>query len=123
MQQTIKDVARWAVYIPLFILPFLPLYVANDLFFPFITGKAFAFRILVEFALGAYVVLALVEPKYRPRFSWTFVLYGAFVTWMLIADLFGGNPAKALWSNFERMEGWVTLIHAFALFLITGAVF
>ncbi len=117
-----KDLARWAVYVPLFIIPFLPLYVANDLFFPFITGKGYAFRIFVEFALGAYVVLAFAEPKYRPRFSWTFVLYGAFILWMLIADLLGANPNKAIWSNFERMEGWVTLIHVFAFFVVSGSV-
>jgi O-antigen ligase/tetratricopeptide (TPR) repeat protein len=118
----IKAVARWAVYIPLFIIPFLPLYVANDLFFPFITGKAFAFRILVEIAACGYVVLALAEPKYRPRFSWTFVLYSAFVAWMFIADAFAVNPHKAFWSNFERSEGWVTLIHVFLFFVVTSAV-
>ncbi len=114
--------ARWAVYIPLFIIPFLPLYVANSLFFPFITGKGYAFRILVEFAACAYVLLAFVDAKYRPRFSWIFVLYAAFVAWMFIADVFAVNPHKAIWSNFERMEGWVTLIHVFLFFVVTGAV-
>lgn len=120
---TMKDLARWAVYVPLFIIPFIPLYVANDLFFPFITGKGFAFRILAEIALAGYVVLAMADARYRPRFSWVFVLYGAFILWMLIADLAGMNPHKALWSNFERMEGWVTLIHVFMFFLVSGAVF
>lgn len=117
-----KAVARWVVYVPLFIIPFLPLYVANDLFFPFITGKGFAFRILVELAVGGWAVLALAEKAYRPRFSWTFVLYSAFVLWMLVADVLGVNPHKALWSNFERMEGWVMLIHVFLFFLVSGAV-
>jgi tetratricopeptide (TPR) repeat protein len=122
IMKPIPTIARWAVYLPLFIIPFLPLYVANDLFFPFITGKGFAFRILVEAALAGWVVLALAVPAYRPRFSWVFVLYGAFVLWMLIADVFGVNPHKALWSNFERMEGWVTLAHVFIFFLVSGAV-
>lgn len=117
-----KDVARWAVYVPLFVIPFIPLYVANSLFFPFITGKAFAFRILVEFALVAYGVLVLADPKYRPRFSWTFALYTAFVVWMFIADMFAVNPHKAIWSNFERSEGWITLIHVFAFFVVSAGV-
>ncbi len=116
------QIARWTVLAALFIIPFIPLYVANGLFFPFITGKGFAFRILVEIALGAYVVLALAVPAYRPRFSWVFVLYAAFIFWILVADLFGINPNKALWSNFERMEGWVTLIHVFGFFVVSGAV-
>ncbi len=118
-----KNLARWAVYIPLFVIPFLPLYVANDLFFPFITGKGFAFRILIEIAFAGWIVLALADRAYRPRFSWVLVLYGAFVLWMLIADLLGVNPHKALWSNLERMEGWVTLIHVFLFFLVSGSVF
>ncbi|MGE5541236.1 MAG: O-antigen ligase family protein [Bacillota bacterium] len=117
-----KTLARWAVYVPFFVIPFLPLYVANGLYFPFITGKGFAFRILVEIAFAGWMVLALADKRYRPRFSWIFVLYGAFVLWMLIADIFGVNPHKALWSNFERMEGWVTLIHVFMFFTVAGAV-
>jgi O-antigen ligase/tetratricopeptide (TPR) repeat protein len=46
-----------------------------------------------------------------------------FVVWMAIADAFAVNPAKAFWSNFERMDGWVTLIHVFLFFLITGSIF
>lgn len=124
MKQTslTAQIARWVVLVPLFIIPFIPLYVANDLFFPFITGKGFAFRILMEIAFTGWVILALADKNYRPRFSWTFVLYGAFIAWMLVADLLGVNPHKALWSNFERMEGWVTLIHVFLFFVVSGAV-
>lgn len=118
----VAQAARWTVLATLFVIPFLALFVANGMFFPFISGKGFAFRILVEIGLAAYIVLALADPKYRPRFSWIFVLYGAFVLWMLIADLFGANPHKAIWSNFERMEGWITLIHVFGFFLVSSAV-
>ncbi len=118
-----KTTLRWVIYIALFTIPFLALYVANGLFFPFITGKGFAFRILVEIALFAWILLACADPAYRPRFSWTLILYAVFVSWIFIADVFGVNPHKALWSNFERMEGWVTLVHVFAFFLVTASVF
>lgn len=117
-----KYAARWTAIVALFAIPLLPLYVANDLFFPFITGKNFAFRILVEIALGAYLILAILDRQYRPRFSWTLILFVGFVTWMAIANILGVHPAKAFWSNFERMDGWVTLVHVFALFLVAGAV-
>lgn len=41
---------------------------------------------------------------------------------MLIADLFAVNPQKALWSNFERMEGWITLIHLLLFFIVASTV-
>lgn len=119
---SIKSGLRYVIYASLFVIPFIPLYVANSLFFPFITGKGFAFRILVEIAFFAWVLLAYSDKKYRPTFSWVFVAYGAFVTWMFIADLFAVNAHKALWSNFERMDGWITMIHVFLFFVITGSV-
>jgi len=116
-----KQVARWAVLIPLFIIPFLSLYVSDHLFFPFITGKGFAFRILVEIALAGWAYLALIDTDYRPKFSWTMVLYGALVVWMIVADALAVNPHKAFWSNYERMDGFVTLAHVFVLFVVMGA--
>ncbi|MBI2030701.1 hypothetical protein HYT05_03695, partial [Candidatus Kaiserbacteria bacterium] len=57
---TLEKVLRWIVLIGIFALPIIPLYVANSLFFPYITGKNFAFRILVEIMAGAWLALALV---------------------------------------------------------------
>lgn len=117
-----KQTAYWTVLVPLFIIPFLPVIVFNDFFFPFITSKGFVFRILVGIAAGAWVILMLADKKYRPRFSWTLLLYGLFVAWMFIADLLAINPHKALWSNYERMDGWITLIHVFLFFLVASSV-
>lgn len=117
-----KALVRWSIFTALFLIPFIPLFTTGSLFFPFITGKNFAFRILVEVALVGWGVLMLMDPKYRPRFSWTLVFYGALVGWMFIANLLAVNPHKAFWSNYERMDGWVTLIHVFGFFLVTAHV-
>lgn len=117
-----KDALRWVAIAALFAIPFLPLYVSGDLFFPFITGKNFAFRFLVEVALAAYVALALIDRRYRPRFSWLLAAFGFLVAWMAVADTYGVYPLKAFWSNYERMDGWVTLVHLFALFVVSSAI-
>lgn len=117
-----KQIVRWTAIVALFAIPFLPLYVASDLFFPYITGKNFAFRALVELALGAWILLALSDRQYRPRFSWTLAAFGGLVLWMIVANLLGVNPHKAFWSNFERMDGWVTLVHIFALYVVAGSL-
>lgn len=116
------NIARWAVLAPLFLIPFLALYVADGLYFPFIAGKNFGFRILVEIALAGWIVLALADKRYRPQWSWLIGAFALLVSWTLIADLLAPNTHKALWSNFERMDGWVTLVHVFALFLVAGSV-
>lgn len=118
----VKQVARWTALGALFLVPFMPLMVFDSFFFPFITSKAFYFRILVEIAVAAWAVLALLDREYRPRFSWLGVAVLAFVAWMFIADAFALNAAKAFWSNFERMEGWVFLAHLVGFFFASSAV-
>jgi O-antigen ligase len=117
-----KQIARWTALAALFLIPLAPLLVANHFFFPFITGKAFYFRILTEIAFVAWVVLAFLDKAYRPRFSWIGAIAVAFVVWMGFADLFAVNVTKAFWSNFERMEGWVLLVHLLGFFFASGAV-
>ncbi len=111
-----KQIARWVALGTLFLVPFTPLIVSSSFFFPFITGKAFFFRTLAEIAFVAWIVLALLDAEYRPRFSWVGAAVVAFVVWMFIADLFAVNVLKAFWSNFERMEGWVFLAHLLGFF-------
>ncbi len=119
---TTKTIARWVTIGALFIIPFLGLYIANSMYFPFITGKNFAFRILVEIAFAGYLVLIACDKRYRPRFSWTLVWYKALVVWMIIANALAVNPHKGFWSNYERMDGWVTLGHLYLLLIVISAV-
>ncbi|MDE1875176.1 MAG: O-antigen ligase family protein, partial [Patescibacteria group bacterium] len=39
-----------------------------------------------------------------------------------VADIFGVDPWKSFWSNFERMEGYITTIHLLMYFLVVSAV-
>ena len=114
---------RYIVLAGLFAIPFVPLIVSSSLFFPFITGKAFIFRILVEIIFAVWLVLAIRDKSYRPKFSWILGALFAFLVVMGLADIFAINPFKAFWSNYERMEGYITLLHLGAYFLVMGSVF
>lgn len=113
---------RVVVLAGIFALPFVCLLVTTSLFFPYITGKNFAFRIIVEVITGVWLTLALVYPKYRPRQSWILGAFALFVLIIAVADAQGANPFKSFWSNFERMDGWVTLAHTFAYFVVAASV-
>lgn len=117
-----KDMLKALIFFGLFLVPALTVYVANDAFFPYITGKNFAFRIIVEVILGAWVVLALLDAQYRPRFSWVLATFGGLLGVMLLATLGAEHVPTAFWSNFERMDGYITLLHVFAFFLVLGSV-
>lgn len=120
----IRDLLRYAIITGVFAIPVLiSVIVPSSMFFPYITGKNFAFRIIVELIFSLWVVLALLDARYRPRFSW---LLAAILTWLAVigvADVFGVNFFKSFWSNFERMEGYITLLHLVAYFVVAATVF
>jgi O-antigen ligase/cytochrome c-type biogenesis protein CcmH/NrfG len=118
----LKTAARWVALGALFLVPFTPLIVVNTFYFPFITGKGFYFRILIEVAVAAWAVLAVIDKAYRPRYSVIGVVVLAFLLWMGIADSFAVNAQKAFWSNFERMEGFVLLVHLVGFFFVASCV-
>ncbi len=107
----------------LFAIPFIGLIVSTNLFFPYITGKNLVFRLIVEVVAVLYVLLALREPKYRPRLTPVVISFIAFLGVMFVANLNAEYPFKAFFSNFERMEGWFTILHLFVYFIVIGAVF
>ena len=117
-----KDVMKWLVYAGIFAVPFLTLYVENDYFFPYITGKNFWFRIIVDVTFAAWAILALYEVKYRPKMTGIVWSFGALLVVMFAADWWGLNRNVSFWSNFERMDGYVSLVHTFLYMLVVGSV-
>lgn len=117
--KALHRVAVWAIIAAAFV----PLYVSSSLFFPFISGKNFAFRILVEIAFAAWLLLALRHPAYRPRQSgllWS-VLF--FIVTLGVSTLLAEDPFKSFWSNFERMEGFIGIVHFTLYFFVAGTMF
>src|SRR5688572_14827432 len=105
-----NKILRYIAIGGIFLIPFVPLIISPSLFFPFITGKNFAFRIIVEIIFFAWLILALRDSAYRPKVSWISYALLFFLAVVGIADIFSENAFKSFWSNFERMEGYVTLL-------------
>jgi O-antigen ligase/tetratricopeptide (TPR) repeat protein len=115
-------ILRGLVLIGVFAIPVvIPFIVSSSMFFPFITGKGFTFRIITEIIFAAWFILALRNKDYRPKKSWILYALGAFLGIMLLADIFAENPQKAFWSNFERMEGYITLLHLAVYFIVASS--
>lgn len=122
LMKTLEQALRWIAIAGIFALPFIVFIVSSTLFFPFITGKNFTFRIIVEIITGSWLALALIYPHYRPRRNWQLAAFALFAIIMAIADAQGVNPFKSFWSNFERMDGWVTLSHLFLYFVVASSI-
>jgi O-antigen ligase len=118
----VQSLLRWIAIGSVFALPFIVFNVAESLFFPFITGKNFLFRGFVEIGFVAYLALALTNTAYRPKRTALLAAFSLFVAIVALADAFGAHPFKSFWSNYERMDGFITLVHLFAYFVTATAV-
>lgn len=121
--ESLKKYYIWGLKALVFAIPFLSLWIAYSMYFPYITGRNFAFRILVELALALWVALAFLDKKYRPKMTpiaWAVLAFTAVIG---IADLLGSNPHLSFWSRLERMEGYLMVLHLAAYFFVTTNLF
>lgn len=118
-----NDAALWIIKIGLWLIPFLPLYISSSMLFPFITGKNFVFRIIVEIIFALWVGLAVARPEFRPKLTPLFKAATLFIIFVFLADLFGPNPYRSFFSNYERMEGFMMLGHLYLYFVVLSSVF
>ncbi|MEI6296576.1 MAG: O-antigen ligase family protein [bacterium] len=118
-----ESVLRNIIIGGLFLVPFLPFIVTGSMFFPFITGKNFAFRIIIEIIFSIWAILAVFDKSLIPKKNNLLLAVGSFVGIIAIADILGVNFYRSFWSNYERMEGLVSLLHIFAYFILLISVF
>lgn len=121
--RSFEKISLWIIKIGLWLIPILPLYISSSMLFPFITGKNFAFRIIVEIIFALWVALAVLRSDYRPRLTPLFKAVTVFTAIVFLADIFSLNPWRAFFSNYERMEGFMMLGHLYLYFVILSSVF
>ncbi|MEA2065129.1 MAG: O-antigen ligase family protein [Patescibacteria group bacterium] len=102
---------------------FMPLLVSGRFLFPFIFPKIIAFRIIIEVVLFFYLLLVLAKPSYLPKLSRVGWLLSAYIAIIFVVSIFGADFYNSFWSNVERSDGLLTIIHFFIFFLITTSVF
>ena len=118
----LQKTLRYSIIAGIFCIPIIPFIIAPSLFFPFITGKNFTFRIIVEIILALYLVLALKNEEYRPKHTWIFYSLFALLVVLVVSTLTSVNSYRSFWSDFERMEGLIGYLHIFAFFLVSATV-
>lgn len=104
------------------LFPFLCLIIYDQMLFPYVTSKNFAFRILLEISLALWGLLWIMDAKYRPKLSGISLSYIIFVASLTLADILGENVFRSFWSNYSRMEGLITHLHLLAYFLLLTTV-
>lgn len=107
----------------IFIALFSPLVLSGAFYFPFIVVKTIFFQIAVESALFFYILLAVLDKRYAPKFDGLTKSVCAFFGVYVLASVLGADPARSFFGTYERMLGVVNLTHFIVLFFIVKAVF
>lgn len=111
-------VLKVIIWAALIVIMLSPLFVSSKLFFPFIVTKTVAFMICTEVMLAAWLLLGLFDAKYRVKINLAIILAAVYLIILTVASLFGNDFYRSFWSNNERSDGILLLLHLF-LFMLT----
>lgn len=101
---------------------FIPLYVGGSFFFPFIFPKIWLFQLVTEIILLFYVILAILDNRYRPKFNLVVYALLSLTIILIITGFTGIDAFRSFWGNTERMSGTVAWLHFAAFVVILSAV-
>ncbi|MEK7584482.1 MAG: O-antigen ligase family protein, partial [Patescibacteria group bacterium] len=101
----------------------VPLITSSGFYFPFIVPRNVVFRVLVALMVFVYAVLVAQNRSFLPKRHIVWLLLLAFVASFTVASVFGNGFQWSFWSNFERMDGLITLYHLFAFLMIVYSTF
>lgn len=91
--------------------------------FPYITSKAFFFRIMVEAALPFYIYILFSNKLARPNLKNPLTIAVlVFLVINVISSFFGVNVSRSLWGNYERMGGTYYLVHLTVLYFYVQVI-
>ena len=119
----IEKILKNSILSGLLLVLFVPLMVIKPLAYPLVTVKGFAFRAIMEIVFFLWIVLVSMNARYRPDISRIGIGLTLFVVILMIADIFGVSPTRSFWSDYNRMEGWILIIHLWAYFLVMISMF
>ena len=114
---------RITKYLLYFTLLIPPLSIAVGLLFPFVSGKAYLFRLGVELALFFWAILLVRKPEFRPRVKNLLITSGfLYIVAMSITAFLGVDWVHSFFSEIERADGILQFIHWYLYFLMLVSV-
>jgi|GEM_PF-3425046 len=120
----IEDLTEKVIKYILPIIFFLPFCINSHFYFPFITPRNFAFRILITIVLALYLFLLFRNKnKYQPIKNNVLMAYVIFAILLTLASILGGDFLYSFWSNYERMEGLLGSYYLIALLIVILGIY
>ena len=116
-----EKILKFFIWVGLIGICFIPLLVRSNYYFPFIVPKTLAFRITIEILFLLFLGLAVIKKEYRPKINLVLVIFFLYLITVFLSSALAGTFQLSFWSNNERSEGIILLLHLFAyLFVLSG---
>ncbi len=117
----IEKILKYAIWAGLVGIFFIPLIVSSGFYFPYIVPKTLVFKIVTEVLFLFFLGLAVIKKEYRPKLNLVLVLFFLYIATVFISSLINDGFYFSFWSNNERNEGILLLLHLFLyLFVLTS---
>jgi O-antigen ligase/tetratricopeptide (TPR) repeat protein len=101
----------------LFAVPFIAIIFSPSFLYPYIVGKALVFRFLALGVFLTYLYIAFREKTFWPRLTPAVIGISIFTAAMGLSFIFSMDSYRSFWGNYERMEGFVSVISVFMMFI------
>ena len=120
------------IKLSLWALAFVPLIIAESVFFPFIFGKVVMIRVFVALVSILFAVHVIADAEFRRGVygrlklvakNPLFVTTTAFVVLSIVSTIFAANPFRAFFGDVERGEGLIGLLYFYGFFVYSLLVF
>ncbi|MEK7615705.1 MAG: O-antigen ligase family protein [Patescibacteria group bacterium] len=116
--QQLEKIVRWGIYS----CALIPLIIFKEFFSPFHFGKVVVFRTLIEILLVFYVALVLKDRSFLPKPTKLFWAITIFTGVFGLTSLTGVYPYQSIMGTLERMGGWFSFLHFWAMFVMMISV-
>ncbi|MBU4339256.1 O-antigen ligase family protein [Patescibacteria group bacterium] len=116
-----EKILKYIIWIGLISICFIPLLVRSNYYFPFIVPKTIAFRVIVEIIFLAFLGLAVLKKEYRLKINLVLVLFFSYLITVFLSSALAGTFQLSFWSNNERSEGLLLMVHLFLFLLVLSS--
>ena len=130
----LEKYAKYAIACLSFALVLVLLVSPKHFFYPSVFVKTFLFYGIIEVIAALFLLLALLNKRYWPRFvetdasgrkktNWLLALASAYVGAAVLSTLFAANRYASFFGTVDGSNGLLTLLHFWALFVILSYTF
>lgn len=113
----------WLIRLGIVAVLLTPLVVTPSTLYPFVVGKALYSRTIIEVVVALWALLVVSKPQFLPPRSWLLGLLAIGLAWSFVAACLGVSLQRSLWSDFQRMTGWVDAVHWLAFVVVVVSTF